>query len=260
VIHVFFCASAAGTFRQLLHARGIAEEVADISEELDFGPISHGALADRETWFDQFVPMDFGNRDWLAKSEARFKKYISRNPERLVWIAPASATEQAGLYWYLSQFGGNGTTLAIADYPFDETWNGKPPLKLGELGLDPMGQLYDACPRVLWDPARFPADRWSALVAENALIRVVHDGRLRSAPDDNFDNFLLTRTPTGWVKWHRVIGDTMGDIWDTGQSASSELLLWRLRTLIAEGQIACDGDPPLFGGSVSDAVKIRRAG
>jgi hypothetical protein len=98
------------------------------------------------------------------------------------------------------------------------------------------------------------------LVAENALIRVVDEGRLRSAPDDYFDNFLLAHCPSGWAKWHRVIADAMGDIWDTGQSAGSDLLLWRLRGLIEDGQIACDGDLPRFGGSVSDAVRIRRVG
>jgi hypothetical protein len=260
MIHVFFCASAAGTFRQLLDARGIAEKIADLSEELDFGPISHGDLASRETWLNRHVPMDFGDHDWLGDSEARFRKHIASDPERLIWIAPASATEQAGLYWYLSRFGGTNAKLAVADFPFSGTWNGKPPLKLGELGPEPMGQLYDDCPRVPWEPSRFPENRWSALVAENALLRVVKDGRLQSAPDDYFDNFLLARCTDRWAKWHRVIGDTMGDIWDTGQSAGSDLLLWRLRALIEDGQIACDGAPPLFGGGVCETVKIKRVG
>jgi hypothetical protein len=260
MIHIFFCASAAGTFRQLLDARGIAEVVAYISEDLDFGPISHGGLAFREPWLNQHVPMDFGDHDWLAESEATFRKHVSSDPERLIWIAPASATEQAGLYWYLSQFGGINSTLAVADFPFRGTWNGKSPLKLGELGLEAMGQLYDECPRAPWDSSCFPKDRWNALVAENALLRVVTDGRLHSAQTDYFDNFLLANCSDKWVNWHRVIADTMGKIWDIGQSAGSDLLLWRMRALIEERQIACQGDPPLFGGSVSDAVKIRRAG
>lgn len=260
MVHIFFCASAAGTFRQLLKCRGIAEKVADFSEELDVGPISHGDLPDREAWLNLHAPLDFGDREWLAESEARFRKQIASDSERLIWIAPASATEQAGLYWYLSQFGGTNVRLAVADFPFGGTWNGKSPLKLGELGLEPMGQLYDECPRVLWEPSRFPEDRWRALVAENALLRVISDEQLQSAPDDYFDNFLLARCPDGWVKWHRVMADTMGDIWDTGQSAGSDLLLWRLRALIGEGRIACDGNPPTVGGGSSKAVRIRRVG
>lgn len=258
MIHVFFSASAAGTFRHLLDARGIIEEVADISEELDFGPISNGSLAEREAWLNEHVPMDFGDHDWLSASEERFRKHIASDPDRLIWIAPASATEQSGLYWYLWQFGGYRTKLAIADYPFGGTWNSKSPLGLGELGIEPMGQLYDESPRVPWDPLRFPQDRWSTLVTENALVRAVDNGQLRSVPDDYFDSFLLARCPLEWVKWHRVIADAMGDIWNTGQSAGSDLLLWRLRMLIKDSQVACDGEPPFLGGSIADAVKIRR--
>lgn len=259
MIHVFFCPSAAGTFRQMLRARGLAEEVTDISEELDFGPISLGALAEREPWLNQYAPLDFGDRDWIEQTETRFRKCVDKSTERLVWIAPSSATEQAGLYWYLSQFGGDGLKLAVADYPFDETWNGKPPLRLGQLDVEPMAKLYDGCPRVQWDPMRFPETKWSALVADNALIRVVVDGQLQNADDDYFDGYLLARCPLAWAKWHRVVGDTMGDIWDTGQSAGSDLLLWRLRTLIENDRIICDGELPLFGGSISEAVKVRRA-
>jgi hypothetical protein len=240
-----------------LDARGIDDEVADISEELDFGPISHGPLADREPWLDQHVPMDFGDHDWLAEAEARFRECVAHDAERLIWIAPTSASEQAGLYWYLSQFGGSDVSMAVADFPLGGTWNGKSPLKLGELGIEPMGQLYDACPRKPWNANRFPEGRWNALVAEDALLRVINDGRLVSAPEDYFDDFLLARCPVKWVKFHRVIGDTIGNIWDTGQSAGSDLLLWRLPALIEGGRIACDGDLPLFG-NVSDAVRIRR--
>jgi hypothetical protein len=259
MIHIFFCASAAGTFRQLLRARGITDEVADISEELDLGPISHGPLAEREAWLNQHAPLDFGDRDWLSESELRFRQRVADDSDRLVWIAPASATEQAGLCWYLSKFGGSELRLAVADYPFDETWNGKPPLYLGQLSLEPMARLFDGCPRLPWDPDRFPENQWRTLVADRALIRVVVDGRLQSVPDDYFDGDLLGSCPEAWTKWHRVIGDAMGRIWDTGQSAGSDLLLWRLRTLIEEGQIICNGDPPLFGGSISEAVKVRRA-
>lgn len=239
-------------------SRGITEKVTDISEELDFGPISHGPLEDREQWLNQHAPLEFGKWDWLANSEARFRKHVMNDTERLIWIAPASATEQAGLYWYLSQFGGNNLRLAVADFPFTATWNGRSPLKLGELGLEAMGQLYEECPRVLWEPSEFPEDRWSAFVAEGALLRVINDGQLQSAPDTFFDSYILARCPEGWDKWHRVIANSMGDIWDTEQAAGSDLLLWRLRTLIEEGRIECDGDLPIFDGNVSEVVKIRR--
>jgi len=258
MIHVFFSASAAGTFGQLLDTRGIDDRIAALSDHLDYGPISNNALAVRETWLNTHVPLDFGDCDWIGEDEDRFRRVVESDPDRLVWIAPASAAEQSGLYWYLSQFGGLGTTLALADYPLGRGWNGGPPLSLGELGIEPMAQLYDTCPRIPWDQSRFPEDRWGKLVAEDALLRVVLDGELQTAPEALFDHLLLARCRNEWTKWHRVIGDVMGDIWQTGQTADSTLLLWRLRDLIARGVVACDGEAPLFGSSVSDAVKIRR--
>ena len=89
MIHVLFSSSAAGTLRQLLDERGVDEEVADLSEGLDFGPISTGALQVREDWHNLHVPTNFGEVDWIADGEARFKGQLSKDPERLIWIAPA---------------------------------------------------------------------------------------------------------------------------------------------------------------------------
>lgn len=259
MIHVFFCPPAAATFRQLLAARGISDEVAFLSDSLDFGPIFLEDLAGREAWLNENVPMDWGDYDWLAQTEASFRKHIADDPERLIWIAPASAMEQAGLYWFLKQFGGTGVKLAIADFPLTESFNGQSPLTLGELPMKSMGRLYDECPRVPWDPCRFPENRWSTLTAENALVRVIADGRLQSAPDDYFDGFLLARCPTNWTRFYQVIGYTMADIWDTGQVANSDFLLWRLRKLIETNQINCDGKLPFLGENLADAVRISRS-
>lgn len=260
MIHIFFCASAAGTFKQLLHSRGQSDKVVALTQELDVGPISHGELADRQEWLNQNAPFDNDTHDWLAHDEARFRNMVLREPDRVIWIAPASATEQAGLYWYLSKFGGIDLKLAIADFPFDGTYGGLAPLKLGELGLEPMGWLFDNCPRQSWDESRFPQTRWNALVDEKSLLRAVIDGALQSVPDAYFDHHILTRCPDRWVNWHRVMADAMGDIWHSGQSVGIDLLLWRFRKLIEEGKVACDGKLPSFGDSVSDAVKIRSAG
>jgi hypothetical protein len=258
MIHVLFDASAAATFRQLLRRLGIAEKVAFLSEQLDFGPISHGCLADRGPWLDRHAPLDYGTHDWMAQEEAKFRRSVAGDAERLIWIAPASAQEQAGLYWYLSQYGDADLKMAVADFPLCGHLGGEPILKLNEVSVESMEQLYEDCPRTPWDASRFPRDRWAELVAENALLRVVDGGQLRSAPDDHFDQFLLARCPRRWVKWYRVLGDTLGNLWKSGQSAGVDSIMWRLRTLIEDGKIACDGALPVLHGNVSDAVKIRR--
>jgi hypothetical protein len=259
MLHIFFSASAAGSFIQMLDARRIDDKVTALDEELDFGPISNGSLAERTVWLDEAAPLDFGDRDWIAEDESRIRSGVSSNEDRLIWIAPASAAEQAGLSWFISNFDIRKTSIAIVDFPVKSAGDQRMPLCLGELGVEAMHLLYDDCPRVPLQDSRFGEDRWNQLVAENALLRVVEGGELRSAPDEYFDALLLAHCGGKWERWYRVLADVMGDVWDSGQSAGIELLLWRLRCLIQEDRIACDGELPKFGGASENAAKIRRA-
>jgi hypothetical protein len=125
VIHVLFSSSAAGTLRQVLAERGQRERIVDISDDLDWGPIASANFADREKWFDHHIPNDFGGWDWFSESMDRFNDNVSADPDRLIWIAPHSASEQSGLYWYLENFGGADCEMIIADYPLSEAWKGR---------------------------------------------------------------------------------------------------------------------------------------
>ena len=257
MIHILFSASAAGTLRQLLRLRGSKEGVVDLSENLDWGPIADGNCHDRDAWFNLHAPMSFGEIDWLCESFKRFKVGVTADPEWLIWIAPRSAAEQSGLYWFLHNFNAEPAQMIIADYPLSKSWKGEAPFSLGELDTDLQGELLDECPRVPWNESRFPRETWLSLMSDKALLRVVTDGRLRSAPDDYFDETLLRCCPPQWGKWLRVIGDTMGALWHTGHSTDSNFLTWRLRCLILAGAVECDGDLPKFG-EPSNAVRVRR--
>jgi hypothetical protein len=259
MIHVLFNSSAAGTLRQLLSARGLRHRVVDLTDALDFGPISTGSFEDRETWLDHYVPSGIGSWDWLAEHVDEFRDRVAADSERLIWIAPSSASEQSGLYWYLAQFGGAGAQLIVADYPVRDAWRGEPPYGLGALQQASMGELLDECHRLPAKHSRFPEHRWKGLMNENALIRVVDNGVLRSAPDDYFDQFLLAHCPVEWTKWRRVVGDTMFRILDLGHSACDRLLIWRLRELIQREEIACDGALPVYGSVLGSKVSVRRA-
>jgi Protein of unknown function/Domain of unknown function (DUF1835) len=258
MIHVMFSASAAGTLRQLLGDRAIRQRVIDLHSDLDFGPIGSGETQERTDWFNRTIPNDFGGWTWFDEALHRFNK-VAADPDRLVWIAPKSAAEQCGFYWYLSRFGGSGSRMIIADFGLQHSWEGEVPRSLGSLGVEPMGELLDECSRVDWDPARFPQDRWPALMAENALLRVVIDGQVQSVAEDLFDHFLLAACPPSWTKHYRVIGEAMGHhIWKAGHNVGDHFLHWRLRELVAQGMIATESDLPNWGTGSAAAIRIRR--
>ncbi len=259
MIHITFSSSAAGTMRQMLRARGLKQKVVDLNGMLDWGPIANVNFVDRENWFTHHCPFSDGAWDWISESVAKFRSLVANSTERLIWIAPRSATEQSGLYWYLAQFGGENAKMIVADYAFNSSRAGEVPFSLGQLNQDLMGELFDNCQRIPWDSSRFSADRWQVLMNDNALLRIVDDGRLQSAKEDCFDSLLHDRCTDKWGKWHRVVADTMGDMWENGHSADDAFLLWRLRALIVKGAISCDGEMPRWGEHPSIAAKIRRA-
>lgn len=257
MIHVLFSSSAAGTLRHVLRARGLRQRVIDLTESLDWGRIARDNFEDRQAWLDRNAPLDLGARGWLVESVTTFRERIAADVDRLIWIAPRSAAEQAGLYWYLDQFGAAGAQMIVADLALRGSWRGEPPLTLGELQQDQMAELLDEYPRASWDASRFSADRWQELVAEDALLRIVTDGALRSAPEDYFDQFLLEHCSHSWRKWFRVVADAVGSMWDAGHRADAEFLTWRLRDLIERGEVACNGELPRSHGSPTDTTRVR---
>jgi len=257
MIHILFSSSAAGTLRQALHAKRQRQGVIDLSEHLNWGPIAISRLEDREDWLNRNVPLIHGPWNWLAECEARFRQGVAADPDRLIWIAPRSASEQAGLHWYLDQFGATGAQMIIADHPVRNSWNGQSPSSLGELNQEQMTELLEEAARASWNASRFPAERWHRLQTEDALVRVVHDGQLQSAPADFFDRFLVQHCANGWTKWHRVVGDAMISSWDAGHRPDSYLLAWRLRDLIQRGKIECEDELPHPDSGSSNAAKVR---
>lgn len=250
MIHVLFSSSAAGSLRQVLGTRGCFKTVLDLTESLDWGPIESGDFEERADWFDQNVPSSFaGGWGWIVEHVVEFQKMVAEDPERLIWIEPTSAQELSGLHWYLERFGGSNAQMLVA--PRYESISG-----LGVRGLDSMAELLDSHPRVPWEPDQFPADRWSALRAENSLLRIVKDGVLQSAPSDYLDQFLLRRCSNNWTEWMRVVGNAMIDAGDAGHGIDDLFLQWRLRDLVRRGVIAANGDLPLYGERAVTVVKL----
>ena len=237
--HILFSASAGGTLKQLLRSRGIHDDVVSLHEYLDWGPIDC-PLEEREAWIETHCLSDIG-WDWLAESVKKFLLAAAAVKCPLIWIAPQSANELCGLHWYLDQIRPVGAEILTADFPIRGNWRDEPPLSLGQLSVELLAQVFDHAPKPL-DSDQFPVDKWSALVRERALLRIVKDGQLYSAPADQFDESLLRNTPQKWTRWYRVVGDTMGHAWDEGHSPGDCFLRWRLMELVRSGRLELDGD------------------
>jgi len=145
--------------------------------------------------------------------------------------------------------------MMIADFPIVGGWRSEPPLSLGELSVELLAQVLDR-PTQPWNASRFPIETWPTLAGEGALLRIVQDGRLQSAPADHFDQRLLQHCRTEWKPGFRIIGETMGRASDDGFALNDSFLRWRLAELIEAGRLDVQGDLAIHG--VANAAKVRR--
>ena len=261
VIHVVFSSSAAGTLRQALRERAQKARVVDLSANLEWGPIADSTFKSREEWFDAQLPPERVERgwDWLSHHVERFSNEIMADADRLVWLAPRSAAEQAGFFWYLQRFGDDETRIVIADYILRV---GAPryeaPLGLGELNVAAMIELLDEAPRSDWNLERFPKDKWLNLMGEDSILRIVENNILTSVGSDYFDFSLLERCSTEWTRFYYTIANAMADLSDVGHSVGDDFLFWRMSELSKSGKIECSSNFPRWGTKFSDAPMVRR--
>lgn len=235
-LHVFFCPSAAGSFRQALRRKRIDQPVVDLTDVLSWGPIACG-FAGRQRWLNEHVPVDWGEWDWIGENDQRIAEAHAIHPDRQLWLSASSASDLCGLHWYLDRFGSGGTAIHLIDQlQYPGRWDG-PLLSLGTINADQFGWLLDHVEAQPWDPQRFPVERWAELLRDDALLRVIEDGRVTSVAADWFDNQLLRHCSGEWRRAYRVIADAMGSIWDDGRHMDVAFLAWRLRTLADSGVI-----------------------
>jgi hypothetical protein len=191
----------------------------------------------------------------LIECTEEFSEEASAVERPVVWLAPRSANELSALFWYAHHVGIDGAQMRVADFPLKGGWRNEPPLSLGELPLELLGLVLDR-PAEPWDPQRFPLDRWTQLVREASLLRVVLNGRLQSVPADFFDGALLKNAPAAWTPFYRIIGQTMAEAMDDHRLDDS-FLRWRLSELIRAGELELHGSLAVHG--VKDAGRVRRA-
>ena len=127
MLHVVFNSSGAGSLREALWAQGLRQRVVDLTDNLDWGPIATNSFDDRQAWLDSNIPLQEMGWDWIANGAREFEAKVRSDPDRLIWIAPQSASELSALYWYLDLIGGDGARMIVVDYPLQDAWCGMPP-------------------------------------------------------------------------------------------------------------------------------------
>lgn len=243
MIHVIFSSSGAGSLRQALKGCGRQERVADILDDLSWGPIATGDFAERQAWLNQNLPSgsDDAMWSWVADEPQEFLNKLEFHDEHLVWVAPQNAKELCGLHWYLDHFGGERASFILVDKGFPGSWKGEAPQGLGELGAEEFQYVLENAERQSWDEKRFPKGHWTRLCNEGTNLRLLMQGAAVSVPDDYLDDVIHQQCTTDWRKLGYVVGETMVALWDGNHTKGDDFTKWRLREMHRLGKIVING-------------------
>ncbi len=241
-LHIVFGDSGAGTLKQVLAGSRSTDRVVSLGDDLSWGPIGRDKLRERIAYFDAFCPIPDG-WSWLAEAHEKFGEEVAAEwDERLVWLGSASAAELAGYLFYLDRFGELPAQVIRPDEHLPPHPRFGPAGSIGVLNASDVAAVLEKAPRrpVADDIALY--GRWAELVADGALLRVLQDGGLRSAPLDHFDHLILSAVGPEWKLGIRVIGDAIGASFDERVQINSDFLFMRLSELAKHGVLEAEGD------------------
>lgn len=210
-------------------------------DDLSWGPIG-GDLDERVQFFDAESPIP-GGWDWLRESHEEFWRDASQPAEnRLTWISSSCAYEAAAYLAYLQRFPDLPAAVVRPDQYVPPHPIYGPPLGTGTLGVEQMADVLDHAPRSDVADDEHLSCRWEELQREGALLRIVQNGELVSAPLDHYDRLLLACASPEWTRGVQIIGNALANAFEEQIWVSSDFLFSRLSNLIKSGTLEADRD------------------
>jgi hypothetical protein len=240
--------SAGGLLRQALRRAGRQEKVVTFPDLLAHGPINPPDPAARVEWLVSELRFARKDWDWLPEEvEAFWAQASDASGRRVVWTSSRSANEHAAFLHWVERAGEEPYEfLDLGDIEVERR------MRDGRTVRDRARTLGMVRPDIiaaeaLWDRAANldPAERarltdyWRVLQRENAPLRWMGTGGLRSAPLSILDGPLMSHTGREWTRTVRVIGHTLAEQFDDHFQVGDHILAARLATLVRAGEVEC---------------------
>jgi hypothetical protein len=248
-----FTASGAGCLVQALRKSGRRDPVITCFDDMSFGPINPADSASRAEW----VEKQLGRTDWqlaTGTSERAWNETLFPDNRKVAWLSRRSTMEYANFLEWLWRHGDAPCDVVdLTDVKISRRPEHGPPeprlaISLAMLHRDIIAgeRLWElAAPLQAGTRTRYH-DRWRQLREENAPLRVIEGGTLRSAPIDYFDSLLMAHATDDWQKVLRIVGHGLTADWDDGVVQTGDLVLAaRINALVDSGRLECRGESPL---------------
>jgi hypothetical protein len=240
VRHIVFTGAGAETLRDALREAGRPGDVISFPDDVSVGPIQSQDVADRDSYWVDVDPR-WGEAPIAPRLSEFWRQSLSPDVELIAWTSRRCSWEYAGFLCWLSRLGGR--PAKVVDLT-DVVSKGR----LTFLGMLKPDEFRDLKPWEAATPIDGPSrveqqGLWRKLQAENAPLRIVEGGTLRSAPHSEFDDALISHATDSWQPAARFVGHVIGHhfIDDDIQPVIDIFLAIRLSALAADG--ALEGRP-----------------
>lgn len=257
MIHIVFQKADVVVLKKSIELEPSLEgDVILIEDEYSVGPLAdiytpEGIEARKQWWREVLAGgdldglVDNGTMADDNATVAALKQRLLDDPQEFVWIwAAQNKRDVSGYYWLMSQlkdFQGRIFILYLNNLPFiNEKGLIFYPANLFDIPAREFLKARKLARPVTLSEFEIDPDEWARLCQENKGVRILEGGKKISQHDYAYYDEELKKFITGdWMKASKLIGQFMGK---TKQAVGDPYLLWRLKQLIAAGQVEAQGE------------------
>ena len=194
-----------------------------------------------DTPYGQKLAGSFDDRETVRLIHDRLTS--DTGEEVWIWMGQ-NQHDVTGYYWLMSQlkaYQGRIMVLYLNNLPFiNEKGQLFYPSYISEILPKEAVKAKKLCRAITLSEFEVDPDEWKKIATESALVRILEGGKKIVGKEVYFyDSELLKNISGEWQKAWRVISNTINRM---KIKTGDVFLMWRLRTLIAEGKIAATGD------------------
>jgi hypothetical protein len=231
-------------------------DVLEIKDEWAVGPITNiytpeGIEARKEWWrgvlaggdYDGIIDNNGGDDD--NSKVAALRQRLTENDKEIVWIwAAQNKHDVSGYYWLMSQlkeFQGRIFILYLNNLPFiNEKGNIFYPVNLFEIPAREFLKARKLARPITLSEFEIDPDEWLKLCQEDKGVRILEGGKkLSQHPYTYYDEELKKFITGDWIKANKLITQFLNK---AKQTTGDAYILWRLKQLIAAGELDAQGE------------------
>lgn len=257
MIHIVFQRNDVETLKKSFELdASLQGDIIQIEDDFAVGPLkdiftAEGWEARKEWWRgvlaggDYDGKVDNGEAADDKTTVAALTERLHNEPGEPVWIwAAQNQHDVSGYYWLMSQlkdFQGTIFILYLNNLPFiNEKGHIFYPVNLSEIPAREFLKARKLARPITLSEFEIDPDEWNKLCNDEKGVRILEGGKKLAQYDYSFFDEELKKFITGdWIKVSKLIHQFLSK---SKQTTGDAYLLWRLKQLVAAGDIEAQGE------------------